>query len=199
VKPKRLVVGLTGGIGSGKSTALKAFSRRGTNTLSLDQIVREQARPGHDAFDAIKKAFPRFVKDGALDRARLGSHVFSHRTARRRLEKITHPLVLKEMSRLLSRMHGVVVVDVPLLFEAGLSHHFDVSVAVVSKHQARRVMKRDGMTASQVRKRIAAQWPQEKKAALADIVIDNDGTKADLNKKVARLDAGLQLLYGGTR
>lgn len=200
MKPPRLLVGLTGGIGSGKSTALKAFSRRGTNTLSLDQIAHEQAKTGNDAFRAIKKAFPRFVsKDGVLDRARLGSHVFSHRAARRRLEKVTHPLILKEMDRLVSRMRGVVVVDVPLLFEAKLSRHFDVSVAVTSKHQARRVMKRDGLSAAQVRKRIAAQWPQEKKAAAADIVLDNDGTKAGLDKKVARLDAGLQLLYGGTR
>lgn len=200
MRPPRLLVGLTGGIGTGKSTALKAFSRRGTNTLSLDQIAHEQARNGNDAWKAIKRAFPRFVsKDGVLDRARLGSYVFSHRTARRRLEKVTHPLILKEMDRLLSRMHGVVVVDVPLLFEAGLSRRFDVSVVVTSMHQARRVAKRDGLAPAEIRRRLKAQWPLDKKAALADIVIDNDGTKNDLNKKVARLDAGLQLLYGGTR
>jgi dephospho-CoA kinase len=139
------------------------------------------------------------VKEGVLDRAGLGSYVFSHRAARRRLESVTHRLILKEMDRLLSRMRGVVVVDVPLLFEAGLSRRFDVSVAVTSKHQTKRVMERDGLSAAQVRGRLAAQWPQEKKAAAADIVLDNDGTKKELDKKVARLDAGLQLLYGGTR
>jgi dephospho-CoA kinase len=200
VKPPRLLVGLTGGIGSGKSTALKAFSRRGTNTLSLDQIVREQARPGNDAWKAIKKAFPRFVdENGVLDRARLGSHVFAHRAARRRLERITHPLVLAEMRRLISRMRGVVVVDVPLLFEAGLSHLFDVSVVVSSKHQFKRVKTRDRLPAAEIHRRIKAQFPLSKKEALADIVLENDGSKADLDKKVARLDAGLQLLYGGTR
>lgn len=199
MRPPRLLVGLTGGIGSGKSTALKAFSRRGTNTLSLDQIAREQARDGHDAWKAIKKAFPRFVdENGVLDRARLGSHVFAHRSARRRLEGITHPLILAEMNRLVSKMRGVVVVDVPLLYEAGLARHFDVSVVVSTKHQYGRVAKRDKLPAAEIRRRLKAQWPLEKKAALADIVIDNDGTKAALDKKVARLDAGLQLLYGGT-
>lgn len=199
MKPPRLLVGLTGGIGSGKSTALKAFSRRGTNTLSLDQIVREQARPGNDAWKAIKRAFPRFVdENGGIDRERLGSHVFARPSARKRLERVTHPLVLAEMRRLISRMRGVVVVDVPLLFEARLSHLFDVSVVVTTRHQAERVAKRDKLARTEIRRRLAAQWPLEKKAALADIVIDNDGTKAALEKKVARLDAGLQLLYGGT-
>lgn len=199
MRPPRLLVGLTGGIGSGKSTALKAFSRRGTNTLSLDQIAREQARPGNDAWKAIKKAFPRFVdEDGTLDRARLGSHVFAHRSARRRLERITHPLVLAEMDRLVSKMRGVVVVDVPLLYEAELSDLFDVSVVVSSKRQFERVKKRDRLPAAEIRRRLKAQWPLSQKEELADIVIDNDGTKAELEKKVARLDAGLQLLYGGT-
>jgi len=200
VRPPRLLVGLTGGIGSGKSTALKAFSRRGTNTLSLDQIVREQARPGNDAWKAIKKAFPRFVdENGGIDRKRLGSYVFARPSARKRLERVTHPLVIAEMNRLVSRMHGVVIVDVPLLFEARLSHLFDVSVVVTTKHQARRVSKRDRLSRGEIARRLKAQLPLSKKEGLADIVLENDGTKNDLNKKVARLDAGLQLLYGGTR
>lgn len=199
VKPRRLLVGLTGGIGSGKSTALKAFAARGVNTLSLDQIAREQAKPGNDAFKAIAKAFPRFVDhNGNLDRARLGSHVFAHAAARRRLENITHPLALKEMNRLVSRMNGVVVVDVPLLYEAKLSHLFDVSVVVSTKNQFKRVAKRDKLSKIEIARRLKAQLPSSVKEKLADIVIENDGTKLDLKKKVARLDAGLQLLYGGT-
>jgi dephospho-CoA kinase len=199
MRPQRLLVGLTGGIGSGKSTALKAFAARGTNTLSLDQIAREQARSGNDAFKAVKKAFPRFVdEDGELDRVRLGSHVFSHASARRRLERVTHPLILAEMRRLLSRMHGVVVVDVPLLYEARLSHHFDVSVVVSSKHQFKRVKARDRLPAAEIRRRLKAQLPSSYKEARADIVITNDAAKRELTRKVARLDAGLQLLYGGT-
>lgn len=199
MRPPRLLVGLTGGIGSGKSTALKAFSRRGTNTLSLDQIAREQARDGNDAWKAIKRAFPRFVDEtGGIDRKRLGSYVFARPSARKRLERVTHPLVLAEMRRLISRMHGVVVVDVPLLFEARLSRLFDVSVVVSTKRQFERVKRRDRLPAAEIHRRLKAQWPSSRKEKLADIVIDNDGTKSDLVKKVARLDAGLQLLYGGT-
>lgn len=198
-RPPRLVVGLTGGIGAGKSTALKAFSELGVPTLSLDQVAREQARPGNDGWRAIKKAFPRFVdEDGGIDRKRLGSHVFAHASARRRLERATHPSILREMERLLARLKGVVVVDVPLLFEAGLQARFDVSVVVTAKDQLKRVMKRDKLPAAEIRRRIKAQWPPERKAALADVRLDNDRTVAYLKEQVGRLNAGLQLLYGGT-
>lgn len=199
MKPPRFVVGLTGGIGTGKSTALAAFASLGVPTISLDSIAHESARPGKDGWKAVKKAFPRFVgDDGALDRAGLGKHVFAHASARRRLEKATHPVILKEMSRRLSRLRGVVVVDAPLLFEAGLRGRFDAAVLVASKQQARRVMKRDKLPADAVRRRISAQWPLSRKRALSDVTLDNDGTVAALKKQVKQLNAGLQLLYGGT-
>lgn len=198
-RPQRFVVGLTGGIGTGKSTALAAFSALGVPTLSLDQIAREQARPGNDGWKVIKRAFPRFVRaDGAVDRPALAAHVFARAAARRRLERATHPLILREMERLLSRMSGVVVVDVPLLFEAGLQDRFDASICVSSQSQLRRVMKRDALPAAAVRRRIAAQWPLARKRALADVTLDNDRSIAALKTQVKRLNAGLQLLYGGT-
>lgn len=199
MKPARLVVGLTGGIGTGKSTALSAFAALGTPTVSLDAIAHEQARPGNAVWKVVKKTFPRFVdKNGVIDRARLGAFVFSHVSARRRLEKATHPVILKELDEKLARMKGVVVVDVPLLFEAGLRGRFDAAVLVSSKRQLRRVMRRDKLSAADVRKRIAAQWPLSRKRALADVTLDNDGTVAALKKRVKTLNAGLQLLYGGT-
>lgn len=199
MKPARFVVGLTGGIGTGKTTALAAFAALGTPTVSLDAIAHESARPGKPGWKAIKKAFPRFVDEkGAVDRAALGAHVFSHAAARRRLEKATHPVILKEMERKLGRLKGVVVVDVPLLFEAGLRGRFDAAVLVASRRQLGRVTRRDGLSAADVRKRIAAQWPLARKRALADVTLDNDGTVAALKKRVKSLNAGLQLLYGGT-
>lgn len=192
-------MGLTGGIGTGKTTALAAFSALGTPTLSLDVIAHESARPGKPGWKAIKKAFPRFVdKKGAVDRAALGAHVFSDASARRRLEKATHPVILKEMERNLARTKGLVVVDVPLLFEAGLRGRFDAAVLVSCKRQLRRVVRRDGLSPREARRRIAAQWPLARKRALADITLDNDGTLAALKKRVKSLNAGLQLLYGGT-
>lgn len=198
-RPKRLVVGLTGGIGTGKSTALAAFARLGVPTLSLDQLAREQARPGREGWKAIARAFPRHLRaDGTIDRAALGRLVFRDAAARRRLERAAHPPILREMDRLLASLEGVVVVDVPLLFEAGLERRFDAVVLVASKDQVRRVARRDGLSPAEARRRIAAQWPLARKRARADVTLDNDRRVADLNKQVGRLNAGLQLLYGGT-
>ncbi len=198
MKPKRLVVGLTGGIGTGKSTALAAFAALGVPTLSLDAVAHELSRPGRPVWKAVKKAFPRFVDKDGINRARLGAHVFSHAAARRRLDKATHPAILREMDRRLARLKGVVVVDAPLLFEAGLRGRFDAAVLVSSKRQLRRVVRRDGLSRADAARRIASQWPLPRKRALADLTLDNDGTVAALKKQVEALNRGLQLLYGGT-
>ncbi|MFI5346975.1 MAG: dephospho-CoA kinase [Elusimicrobiota bacterium] len=202
MKPKRFVAGLTGGIGTGKSAALAEFERLGAPTVSLDRIAREQARPGRAGFRAIVRAFGRGVLDsgGEIDRRALGAKVFGHPAARRKLERVTHPLILREMDRLLSRVEGVVIVDAPLLFEAGLRDRFDATFLVACRpaEQLRRVRRRDGLTAAEARGRIAAQWPLAKKRALADYVLDNDGTPASLRAKVRAAHAGLALLHGGT-
>jgi len=197
----RFVVGLTGGIGTGKSSVLAEFERLGAATISLDQLAREQARPGRDGWSAIVCAFGRGILDrsGRIDRRALGIVVFRDPAARRRLERATHPLILKEMTRLISRLTGLVVVDVPLLFEKGLERHFDVTVLVSCRvsTQARRVIRRDGMSAAEVRRRMSAQWPTARKKALADFTISNDGTLAQLRAGVKSLHAVLTLFYGG--
>jgi dephospho-CoA kinase len=201
-KPRRFVVGLTGGIGSGKSTALAEFERRGAATVSLDQIAREQAKPGRDGWKAITKAFGPGVLDGAgrIDRRKLGARVFRRPADRRKLERATHPLIRREMRRRVSRLDGVVVVDVPLLFEGGLQREFDATVLVAcpSAQQLRRVVRRDQLAPADARRRIAAQLPLARKRALADFTLDNDGSRAALNAGVRSLHAGLSLLYGGT-
>lgn len=202
MKPRRFVAGLTGGIGAGKSSALAEFERRGAATVSLDRIAREQARPGRAGHRAIVRAFGREVLDasGAVDRRALGAKVFRSPAALRKLERATHPGILREMKRLVSRMNGVVVVDVPLLFEKKLQGLFDATVLVAAPdaERVRRVVRRDGLPAAEARRRAASQMPQDKKRRLADFTLDNDGTPAALRDKVDALHAGLALLYGGT-
>jgi len=201
-KPKRFVVGLTGGIGTGKSTALAEFARLGAATVSLDQIARAQAQPGREGWAAIKKAFGADVLDekGAIDRRRLGARVFRSPAERRKLERATHPAIRREMKRLISLLDGVVVVDVPLLFEGGLQKEFDatVLVACAPARQLARVTRRDKLSPADARRRIAAQLPLARKRALADFTLDNDASRAALNARVRSLHAGLSLLYGGT-
>lgn len=201
-KSKRFVVGLTGGLGTGKSSALAEFERRGIAALSLDRIAREQSRPGREGYRAIVRAFGRGILDreGAIDRRALGSRVFRDRSARARLERAAHPPILREMERLLSRINGVVVVDVPLLFEKGLQDRFDAIVLIACRpsSQLRRVVKRDGLSVEEARRRIRAQWPLARKRALADFTIDNDGSLTELRAKMKALQTGLALLYGGT-
>ncbi|HAZ08712.1 MAG TPA: dephospho-CoA kinase [Elusimicrobia bacterium] len=201
-KPKRFVVGLTGGCGTGKSSALAEFKRRGAAAFSLDRIAHEQSRPGREGYRAILRAFGRGIlnKKGVIDRHALGARVFRDKSARVRLERAVHPPILREMERLIARLNDVVVVDVPLLFEKGLQDRFDATVLISCRpsSQLRRVVKRDGLSVAQARLRIRAQWPLARKRKLADFTIDNDGSLTELRAKMKALHAGLTLLYGGT-
>jgi dephospho-CoA kinase len=202
MKPKRFVAALTGGIGAGKSTVLAELESLGAATISLDRLAREQARPGRAGHRAIVRAFGRGVLDakGGIDRRALGEKAFRDPAALRRLERATHPLILREMERLVSRLRGVVVVDVPLLFEKNLQDRFDATLLVTCRdaERVRRVARRDGLSPAEVRRRAAAQLPQDEKRRRADFTLENDGTPAALRAKTRALHAGLSLLYGGT-
>lgn len=202
MKSPRLVVGLTGGIGSGKSTALAAFDKLGAATLSLDQLAKEQAKPGRDGYKAIVKAFGTSVlkEDGTIDRAALGEIVFSDEKARLKLEKATHPFILKEMKGLMGKMKGVVVVDVPLLFEKKLEKYFDATMVIAAepKNQEKRIRSRDGLELSEARRRMKAQLPMSVKIKRADVNIHNDATTEDLSQKIRSYYDGLDLLRRGT-
>ncbi len=201
MRPRRLVVGLTGGIGTGKSSALNAFKELGVATVCLDAIARQQAKRGGAGYQAIVKDFGACIlkKNGAIDRERLGRAVFDDAEARAGLERSAHPLILKEMKRRVGRLRGVVIVDVPLLFEKNLQNKFDATVLIscAPNQQLQRVCARDGRDLEDARRRIAAQWPLAKKRRLADVTIRNDKNLAALKKKVAEYHLGLQLLYGG--
>ncbi|MEQ1918155.1 MAG: dephospho-CoA kinase, partial [Elusimicrobiota bacterium] len=193
--PKRFVVGLTGSIGTGKSTALKRFEALGAATVSLDQIAKEQARPGRDGYKAIVKNFRTCVLkgDGNIDRALLGRVIFSDKRAKLGLERATHPLILKEMKRLVSKLAGVVIVDVPLLFEKKLQKNFDATMLIACKPQTqlRRIIKRDGLDPKEARLRIKAQMPLDEKRRMADVSINNDTNINNFNRLINEYYQGL--------
>lgn len=199
--PKRFVVGLTGGIGTGKSSALKAFESRGASAICLDQIAREQAKPGREGYKAIVRNFGRCIlnDDKSINRALLGRVIFSDKRAKSGLERVTHPLILKEMRRLVGQLSGLVVVDVPLLFEKKLQKNFDATMVISCKpqKQLQRIIKRDGLTSQEARLRIKAQMPLDEKRRMADVSIHNDKDIKQLENKIQEYFAGLDLLLKG--
>ncbi|MFH2201570.1 MAG: dephospho-CoA kinase [Elusimicrobiota bacterium] len=203
--PKRartLTVGLTGGIGSGKSEALKCFARAGAETLSLDDIAHELSRKGRPLHRAIVRTFGRGALDrsGAVDREALGTRVFADARQRRRLERAAHPVIRREMRRrLAAARRAVTVVDVPLLFEGGLQGNFDVTVIVTASRERRieRVRRRSGLSRSAVVRRMRAQLPERTKRRLADVRIPNDGSLRELGCAVREYQKALRLIAGG--
>ena len=194
-----LRVGLTGGIGSGKSEVSKRLAALGAVVVDADQAARAVVEPGTPGLARIVETFGPGVlqEDGSLDRAKLAEIVFADEEARGRLNAIVHPLVHESMvaadAAARSRGDAVVVHDVPLLAEGGRGGQFDVVIVVdvPPEVQVERLAGR-GMPADQARARMAAQVTREKRLAVADIVIDNSGTLDDLDRRVAEVWADLQ-------
>ena len=196
------VLGLSGGIGSGKSTVTKILAELGAITIDADAIVHEQQAAGQPMVDTIAEAFGNDViaSDGSLDREALGAIVFTDEEARTRLNSIVHPPVIAEMLRRAKNAIAVgeplVVLDIPLLFEGRVSGRgsgsvvdFDETLCVwVSREaQIERTMARDGCDAAEAERRIAAQLPIDEKRKMADHTIDNSGTLEETRGQVARL------------
>ena len=201
-----IVVGLSGGIGTGKSTLARLFAELGAVVIDADAIVHELQAPGAPLLAEIAEAFgPEVIRaDGSLDRERLGGSVFRDAEARRRLGAIVHPKVGAEMLRRLAaaREGGarLVVLDIPLLFEgrkAGTGSAallgFDVTVLAYAPEalQVQRQIARDGCAADEALRRVRAQLPIEEKRALADVVIDNSGSLAETGRQMRELVARL--------
>ena len=196
------IIGLSGGIGSGKSTVARELAALGATVIDADAIVHELQAPGAALLDEIAQAFGRrlILPDGSLDRAALGDLVFRDETARKRLGEIVHPKVGAEVARPLAAARGsgapLVVLDIPLLFEgrrAGTASaaalRFDATVLVYASEetQVARQIARDGCTREEALRRIRAQLPLPEKRALADHVIENDGELADTKRQVRAL------------
>ncbi len=187
-----LVVGLTGGIASGKSTVSRMLRELGAPVVDADAIVHELQAPGTAVTAAIAREFgPEVLRpDGSLDRAALGRIVFADPARRKALEAIVHPAVRQRMSEEVERSRSegrlAVVLDVPLLIEGGLDRTVDqVWVVYVDRQtELTRLMARDGLTAEAAAQRIAAQMDLEQKRSRADVVIDNRGDLASTRQQV---------------
>nr|WP_218902282.1 dephospho-CoA kinase [Streptomonospora nanhaiensis] len=190
-------VGLTGGIGSGKSAVARRLAEHGAVVVDADQIAREVVEPGTPGLAEVVAEFGEEVltPEGRLDRPRLGEIVFSDSARLARLNAIVHPRVAARTEELMAAapVDAVVVYDVPLLVENDLGALYDVVVVVdlPEEEQVARVVANRGMPADQVRARIKAQATRERRRAAADVVIDNSGTPADLDRRVAELWADL--------
>ena len=189
------VIGLTGGIGSGKSTVSDMLRAKDAATVYADQIGHEVYRPGTPAWDQVVAAFGRQVvgDDGQIDRRKLGQIVFSDPEARRRLDAITHPPMEQMMSERLEELRrqgtGVVVLEAAILIEAGWDHLADeVWVTVVSPDvAAQRSMERSGLSRERAEARIAAQLSNEERLKHAQVVIDTNCSLVEVAQRVDEL------------
>lgn len=190
-------VGLTGGIGSGKSEVARLFARCGAVVVDADRIAREVVEPGTPGLRAVVAEFgPEILAaDGSLDRARLGAVVFADSGRLAALNAIVHPLVAERSAELerAADPDATVVHDVPLLVENGLAPHYDRVVVVDASSGTRldRLTRLRGMTEAEARSRMAAQATREERLAVADVVIDNNGPLDALEPRVREVWAQL--------
>jgi dephospho-CoA kinase len=185
-----LLVGLTGGIGSGKSTVSAMLAERGAEVIDADRIAREVVMPGTHAWCKIRDHFGPEVlfPDGTIDRQVLAGMVFSDKSKLALLNEITHPAILNRIADRLEAVHHrdvIVVLDAALLIETGLAQRVDVLIVTHSPKEVQvERLAAMGMPTAQARARIAAQAAPEERLARADIVIDNTGSLEDLSRRV---------------
>jgi dephospho-CoA kinase len=196
------IVGLTGGIGTGKSTVARLFAELGAKVIDADQLAREAQAKGSPALEAIRARFGPsvFTASGDLDRKALAAIVFQDGTARQDLNAIVHPrvaeLAAERMQTLSEAGAALVLYDVPLLYESGLDQMLPavIVVSAPSEVQRERLAGRDALSPGEIDARIAAQMPLSEKVARADFVIDNGGsleaTRAQVSALFQRLSEG---------
>lgn len=194
-----LIVGLTGGIGSGKSTVAEMFADLGVPVIDADLVARDLVTPGQPALAAIVVAFGKEIldTDGALQRKQLRSLIFSDALKRKRLETILHPLIAAEMQRRVEQLAAAYcVLCIPLLLESGHARRVHRILLVDAPHylQYRRVMARDGISATEVAAIMRAQVPFRAAQARADDIIYNIADQSQLHAEVERLHQYYQTL-----
>jgi dephospho-CoA kinase len=195
-----LLVGLTGGIATGKSTVSALFRRLGCEIIDADLLAREVVEPGEPALAQIAEEFGREVlqPDGALDRKKLGAIVFGDAARRKRLEQITHPAIRDRFLRRLAELEargfdGIVFWDAPVMIESGGYKDMEKLVVVATDEatQCTRLCARDGVEVAEAQRKIGSQMPVAEKAKLADYVIDNAGDHAATERQVREVHAAL--------
>jgi dephospho-CoA kinase len=185
------VLGLTGGIGSGKSMVAQMFAQLGAALIDADKVAREVVEPGQPALQEIAATFGPDVllPDGRLDRPKLAGIIFADPAERAKLDAITHPRIRARMDEEVKARRsepGVLIVDIPLLFENDRAKSVErvIVVWVDPQTQLLRLRQRDGLSAEAARQRVAAQMPLDAKRARADHVIDNSGNRENTRRQV---------------
>jgi dephospho-CoA kinase len=189
-----LIVGLTGGIGAGKSTVANMFSQLGALTIDADQLARQAIEKGSPGFNEVVSAFGQeILDDGEIDRQRLGTIVFKDAAKRKQLEAIVHPRVQEALANKIKSLSpgDILIYEIPLLVETGAAKKFDYVITVESDIENRldRLFER-GLEEDEAQRRIDAQASQSERETVADFVIVNDGERADLFGEVAKLWEG---------
>ena len=196
-----ILVGLTGGIATGKSTVAGMFQRCGAVVIDADMLAREAVRPGKPAWREIVQTFGKTIlnPDRTLNRQALGAKVFSHPARLRRLERMIHPRVAREQRRLTRQTaqkdpKAVVIYDVPLLFEAGIDKRVDAIIVVAADRETQiaRLKKRNGFTRAEALRRIKSQIPLSQKQKRADYVLDGTLPLSHLTQQVRSLYQSLR-------
>jgi len=193
-----LKVGLTGGIGCGKSHILREFHKLGVYTLDADEIAHEVILPDQSAYEQILETFGLEIlaSDRTIDRKKLGERVFSDEEARKKLNRIVHPLVLEEEARRIAEFEEredqkspIIMVDAALMVETGSYRKYDFVVVVYCPHQVQlqRVIARDSLSEKEALQRIQSQMPLLEKIQYADYIIENSGRLSETNEQVKHI------------
>jgi dephospho-CoA kinase len=198
------LVGLTGGIATGKSTVSAMFQQLGVDVIDADKLAREVVERGRVAYEDIVETFGARVvgDDGSIDREQLGAIVFDDREAKERLEKITHPRIAEQMRRRVVELakQGVTwcIYDAALLVETGSHEWMDVVIVVTAGRETQidRLASRDGLQRSEAIDRIESQTDDETRSAIADYTIDNDGSLEQTRRQVEQLCEDLNRRFG---
>ena len=189
------VIGLTGGIGSGKSLAAEYFADLGALVIDADQLARSAIERGSTGFDDVIAEFgDSILKNGEIDRRALGELVFSNRGLKAKLEAIIHPRVRSKFEAAVESLTGnqTLVYEIPLLFETGGADRFDLVITVEADIDIRMArLRARGLHVSEIEARIAAQATREQRLSIADFVIENNGTEDELLRKVENIWDGL--------
>lgn len=198
------VIGLTGGIASGKSSVARILERAGTGIVDADRVAREVVEVGSEGLAEVVAAFGESVlaPDGSLARDKLGAIVFGDEAARARLQAILHPRIARRSAQLIERQRAsaaaYVIYDAPLLVEVGAYKGLAALIVVAAQEESQiaRTRERDGVSREVAQSRIAAQLPLARKLAVADYVIVNDGSLEELERRTLEIHAQILLRFG---
>ena len=191
-----LSVGLTGGIASGKSMAAQLFLQKGASLIDADLVARQVVRRGEEGFQPVLDAFGSDIitASGELDREKLGAVVFADPVKRKLLDEILHPLIINRIFSHIGHLSdqqfsGIVIADIPLLFECGLEQRFDKTVLVYAspETQQQRLIKRNSITPEEARQRLCSQMAIDDKRQHADYILENTGSPDALEEQVAAI------------